>query len=373
MRKFFANYVLSGENDLLNRNYGIDLLKIIAMHMVLVLHILGIGGGKNKEILSLEYELHGYLEVMCYCAVNVFAITTGYLMVDRKCEYYKVFLRWLQVFFYSVSITLICVFVAGIDITQEELLISLFPTTFCEWKYFTSYFGTFLFMPYMNAAVNGMDQKTAKNYFLVIFLFCSVWTTFTLEDPMNMLNGYSFIWILLLYIVGGLMKKCGLFSNTESKKAIVLYLLCVTFSWLIRFITESAKIESLFQFSNMFINYTSPTILLNAVMLMVVFSKIEIKNQRIQNIIKMLSTVSFGVFLIHSQIVIRNHVFANAFGWIAELNIVVSIITIIITALVLYMICGTIEYLRSRFFERLHVGKNVKLIFEKTAERMAKY
>ncbi len=317
--------------------------------------------------------MHGYLEVMCYCAVNVFAITTGYLMADRKCEYYKVFLRWLQVFFYSVLITLICVFIAGIDITREELIISMFPTTFCEWKYFTSYFGTFLFMPYMNAAVNGMNPKTAKNCFLVIFLFCSAWTTFTGKDPMNMLDGYSFIWILLLYMVGGLMKKCGLFSNTGTKKAIVIYLSGVTFSWLIRFVIESIKIESLIPFSNMFVKYTSPTILLNAIMLMAAFSKIEIKNQRIQNIIKMLSGVSFGVFLIHSQIVIRNHVFVNAFGWIAELNAVVSIITIIITAVVLYMICGTIEYLRNWLFERLHIGRKAKLMFERTAGRIAKY
>lgn len=49
IRKLHTNCVLDGGMIFLKRNYGIDLLKVIAMHMVLVLHVLGIGGGKTKK------------------------------------------------------------------------------------------------------------------------------------------------------------------------------------------------------------------------------------------------------------------------------------------------------------------------------------
>jgi hypothetical protein len=53
------------------------------MLMVVVLHILGQGGVlKTARPLSVEYEIAWFLEILCYCAVNCYALISGYAGSD---------------------------------------------------------------------------------------------------------------------------------------------------------------------------------------------------------------------------------------------------------------------------------------------------
>ena len=62
------------------RNYGIDLLRIISMFMVVVLHVVGHGGVLNATIgLTLKGEIAWAIEIASYCAVNCYALITGFV------------------------------------------------------------------------------------------------------------------------------------------------------------------------------------------------------------------------------------------------------------------------------------------------------
>ena len=53
------------------RNYGVDLLRIVAMYMVVVLHVLGKGGILySLPKLSISYEVAWILEIAAYCAYH---------------------------------------------------------------------------------------------------------------------------------------------------------------------------------------------------------------------------------------------------------------------------------------------------------------
>ena len=98
-----------GESNIRDgRNYGIDLLKMTSMLMVVFLHLLG-GGGilDGLEQLSLGYEMMWLLETACYCAVNCFAMATGYIMCRTRFKYSRIIALWLQVVFYTLGITLL--------------------------------------------------------------------------------------------------------------------------------------------------------------------------------------------------------------------------------------------------------------------------
>ena len=63
----------------MKRNYGIDLLRIVLMFMVCMLHTLGQGGIlKNCGDKTVEKAVFYLLEVICYCAVDAFAVISGY-------------------------------------------------------------------------------------------------------------------------------------------------------------------------------------------------------------------------------------------------------------------------------------------------------
>lgn len=67
------------------RNTGIELLKIVSMLMVVTLHVLLFGiNYYEAHVLTPKGFITNMIEVLCYCAVNVYTIITGYLMVDKN-------------------------------------------------------------------------------------------------------------------------------------------------------------------------------------------------------------------------------------------------------------------------------------------------
>lgn len=89
------------------RNVGIDGLRIIAMFMVVILHTLGQGGVLSASTtLSTQYETAWFLEIVAYCAVNCYAIISGYVGVTAKYRCSNMAVLWLRVVFYTVLITL---------------------------------------------------------------------------------------------------------------------------------------------------------------------------------------------------------------------------------------------------------------------------
>lgn len=84
------------------RNYGIDLLRIVSMIGVMTLHILGHGGVlDNTKILSFNYDLAWLLEVCAYCAVDCFVLISGYVSVQARHKGSNIVLLWLKTDEYS--------------------------------------------------------------------------------------------------------------------------------------------------------------------------------------------------------------------------------------------------------------------------------
>ena len=133
-----------------NRNLGIDLLRIVSMYMVVILHVLGHGGIlRNLEVLSLSYCVLWLLEITCYCAVNCYALITGYVMVNSKFKYKKIFYLWLDVLFWRLLLTFIMNFMFPDLVGKKDFLYSVFNVMFNSYWYFSSYFALFFFIPFI--------------------------------------------------------------------------------------------------------------------------------------------------------------------------------------------------------------------------------
>ena len=71
----------------MKRASDIDLFRIIATLLVIVLHVLGKGGILNNAAPdSAAYWTAWFLEICAYCAVNCFALISGYVMADKTVE-----------------------------------------------------------------------------------------------------------------------------------------------------------------------------------------------------------------------------------------------------------------------------------------------
>ena len=90
------------------RNYGIDLLRLVLMYMVCMLHTLGQGGVLSAyEAGTTEYKAFWFMEILAYCAVDGFAIISGYTTVNKPRKFEKLADMWFQALFYSFIVTVI--------------------------------------------------------------------------------------------------------------------------------------------------------------------------------------------------------------------------------------------------------------------------
>ena len=159
------------------RNYGLDLLRVVLMYMVCMLHTLLQGGVLPACTAgTIPHKVFWFLEVLCFCAVDAFALISGYTATDKMRKFEKLTEMWFQAFFYSFVVTALLT-IAGLnpDWTVEDLIKAAFPVTFGVFWYFTAFFALFFAIPVLNRFIFAVDEKTARRVFvLLIALFSGV-------------------------------------------------------------------------------------------------------------------------------------------------------------------------------------------------------
>lgn len=94
------------------RNYGIDALRIFAMYMIIIIHLLGKGEVLNSEYSSVAIVVDTFLYSLVLCCVNCYALISGYVGYNRNTKYnFGSYINlWLQVVFYGIVILVIVKF-----------------------------------------------------------------------------------------------------------------------------------------------------------------------------------------------------------------------------------------------------------------------
>jgi hypothetical protein len=104
--------------------------------------------------------------------------------------------------------------------------------------------------------------------------------------------------------------------------------------------------------SNILVNYTSPTIVGAAIMLLLYCSNINFSNVW-RKIISFFAPVSFGVYLIHVEPLIWTNLFKGHFADYLELSPTIMAIAVLGTALAIWFVCSIIDRVRLEIFKIL--------------------
>lgn len=83
----------------MERNYGIDLLRLVFMFMVCLYHTLGHGGILKASSGTEGYKAFWFFEIISCCAIDGFAVISGYTASVRSHKYFKIVDMWFQTFF----------------------------------------------------------------------------------------------------------------------------------------------------------------------------------------------------------------------------------------------------------------------------------
>ena len=155
------------------------------------------------------YKAFWFLEILSYCAVDGFAIISGYMAVDRPRKYEKLVDMWFQAFFYSFVITMLFT-LAGCNPVWEkaDMIRCAFPVTFGKFWYFTAFFALFFAIPILNKFMFTVEEQSAKIAFLILIILFSCMGLFA--DAFKTQGGYSTLWLIILYCIGALASNASL-------------------------------------------------------------------------------------------------------------------------------------------------------------------
>jgi len=338
------------------RNYGVDILKILSMYMVLLLHIQKFGILSNVKRDSTNFYVCYFIEIAAYCAVDVFGMLSGYLIINSKWRLTKIIPLWLSVFYHHLIITLLFMFIPyfsklhKVNFTDKKAI--FFPALSNYHWYFTEYFGLYFFIPYLNDVLHHVGKKKHE---MLILSIVSLFTLFPLiyhnkVDIFKLNGGYSVWWLGCLYIIGAYLK---LYPVKLSKIiSFIIYLFSVILVWLS--VIYRSKISLL--------GYNSFFILLSGVSLVTLFIQIEINNKTLQKLIALGSSLSFGVYIIHTHPIIKSAFLINKFKVFTKDPYYLMALKIIGTTISLYLLLSFIDYIRYFLFKLLKVNSLPKIV-----------
>lgn len=339
------------------RNYGIDLLRIVSMAYVVILHVLGRGGVLNAvKSGTSQYYLAHFLEMWSLCAVNIFAIISGYVgfsQKEKKYNYAHYPVMWAQVVTYGILAFIVTFLIDRNLVTVRDLYQMLFPVTYNHYWYFTAYTALFFLIPYINTVIRHCSEVSLRKLLLLIFVLFSFYDL--IPDRFGLNKGYSFAWLALLYVVGAIIKKCRIGSNLSPAAALAGILICTLLSWGwsvcgIEFTIFSITVNQGTAFS-----YVMPTHLCSAILHLILFSRLQLPGFA-RKFTVFAAPGAFAVYLLNTQRFVWRHIMLDNFAYLADSPLHVIFLHIGIFTCIFVLLAVSVDFLRQKAFKMLKIN-----------------
>lgn len=360
------------------RNYGIDVLRILSMLMIVMLHIMNQGnafsifdkGIARFSVMSLIYDV-------IMCATNCFGLISGYVGIKSEHKMSSFVLLWLRAVFYGILIVAVFSIFDPSRITRDVIRRSVLPITSNTMWYLTAYFGMFLFLPLINKALNELSNKQIKLIFISFILMLSVMSS-VFGDIFMLGDGYSTIWLIVLYILGGCVARLDELNSISRSKAFGCFIAMVLLCWVIQLICKLLAVyfleDEMSDFAPLFgtlLSYVSPAMLIEALALLITFKNVKISGKA-QKIVLFLSQASFSVYIIHCHPLIWTYFNPTSFSVYRKLPIPLTAAAVIFTALVIYLVCSLADIFRDKLFRALKLRQRLAEAEKRLLERFGK-
>lgn len=302
------------------RNSNIELLRIIAMLMIVAHHYV-------TDSLPLYYLLDGpnkWLSELLYSygktGVNIFVLITGYYMVNMSFSIKRPLKIIGQVWFYSVMTLLVCLMIPSVSeqIDGYQIFKSFFPISLNQYWFATQYILLLAVAPFLNRFAHSVskDQLTACVIVLVVFnsvVPCvhAAWTG-TLYFAFYSISG----WFAMLYLMAARIRLY--LPDCADRKELRHHALCAI-AWGISIPAWAWVRQVLFaitgdeQFHG-FLTWTQVDCSFFGLMFALeLFQFFRLMKPFCRRWINLLASFSFGVYLFHAHTfypAIRNAIFS---------------------------------------------------------------
>lgn len=166
------------------RNSSLDLLKIIAMILIIAHHYYVHGGFDAVNVGNISKGRVFLEQVSMYgsWSCDLFALITGFYMIgtceDGKKRLRKIIKLLVEIYFYAILIFVILTYLGLATFSFTNILHVIFPILWGNW-YIIAYLLFYLLVPYINPLLNQLSEKDYRKLLLIMFICWSVVPTLT--------------------------------------------------------------------------------------------------------------------------------------------------------------------------------------------------
>jgi len=339
---------------------NIELLRCIAMMMVVVLHYLG----KSSLLVNLTSErmesagvAAWVLESFCIVAVNVYMLISGYFLCESSFKLSRLLKLLLQVFTYSVVIGLVAAvlgLVPAEELTTYYFVQILFPVSMGHYWFLTAYVFLYLLLPFLTMAVKRMTKGQMQLALgLLLFAFCVLKSILPVRLDMDE-KGYDCLWYICVFLVAAYIRRFGIPFLQKKGRGITIYLLSVALifagTFALRFVY--LKTGSLGLLLSVCMEYNHVLVLLASVGLFAAFLRVHVSD-KISGVICRIAPYTLGVYLLHENLGVR-YAWQKWLGAEQVSNVGMLLLFTLLAVIIVFTVGILAEYLRTVLMKGLH-------------------
>lgn len=335
------------------RQSNIELLRIIAMLLIIICHFSTHGGFQFPSgELTVNRLWTQCLTFGGNLGVNIFVLISGYFLIGSAgFRTDKALKLALQILTYSVLFLAVFTLAGANPYGIRTVINCLFPITYSGWWFASTYFVLYLISPYLNKLLRGLDRREYQKMLALLTLCWCVIPTF-----LGSAYGSSYLlWFAYLYAVSAYIrlhvKKIAIGPKAAFLGALAA-MLTAGLAFVISDLFET-KIPAAGRLAVYVIHMQRLPTVLTALFLFLGFLQIDIGCNRAVNRV---SSATFGVYLIHENNFVRPFLWGALFQNASFADSPFLIPYSLAAALIVFL-CGTlIELFRMAILEKHYMG-----------------
>ncbi|MBE6529807.1 MAG: acyltransferase [Ruminococcaceae bacterium] len=334
------------------RNIGVDLLRLVAVFMIVLLHVV-------RGTFPASSAAYIWCDAFLLGAFNVIALIAGYAYCAEKFNPGRTIRLWITGIFYGAVFYLITSAVKG-GFSWTKFIKNFFPvlTGNSYFWFFAPYILLLLLVPVFNFAV----EKLPRKGYLIGLCFFTVFFSLVqfAADPWGIADGRSILWLAYLYFIGAYFRKYGFPVRKWWAN------LCI-------FVCSSAATAGLFllaqninvkfwdpRYANYFHQYNCIFALAGAIALLALFAQLPIKESA-EKTMRYFSAHSLGIYLSQSFLILYFIQLINHSEW----NIGLRLVTVLGFSVCIFFAAFIIEAVRKLLFRFAKIDALTDLIGKK--------
>ena len=311
-----------------NRELAFDILRVIAMCMVVVIHVSNVYSRSFGIISNKSFLVSLGFNTISRVSVPIFLMISGALLVDRsfnKNKYFKRIIKYLiLIIVWDIIYLLWEYFYLGITYNRLYMLF-IEPYRAHLWFLYTI-LTLYIIQPLLKLILD----KSSKTTKILLLLMWFILSTLSLVN-FNIASIFTIFSYIGFFIIGKYLYDYIKNNNLKKYNLIFILLIIINISLSIYFnYTYSLKYN---RFYNLFFAYRSPFIIISSLALFTLVIT-NYRKEKLPKIIKYLSEVSLGVYLIHGifldiTIKLFNYQLTNVLYGIPLFALIILILSII--------------------------------------------